>query len=120
MNTELLEPALTELLQVGRELKTEQVEQRKLLVKLLERRPDVVEAQALKELFKAEIEQLKMEQRESSAQQRSRSWTLFSNDFQAQNFKVVMDTVFKWVAIICGSLYLIKSIVLLFKSDPPV
>ena len=110
MNAELLEPALTELLQNSRKLLDELSEQRKLLVKLSEKSANGVESLVLKELFKAEIEKLKSEQRERLLHQSSKSWTIFSNDFQAQNFKVVADTVFKWTVIICGGFYLLSSL----------
>ncbi|RYZ26694.1 MAG: hypothetical protein EOO10_14835, partial [Chitinophagaceae bacterium] len=60
MNTELIEPALTELLQLGREIRAEQAEQRKLLQKLLERNSNNLEDAALKEWFTAEMEKLQI------------------------------------------------------------
>ena len=65
-------------------------------------------------MFRIEMEKLVDEKVSSST--KGKSWTLFSNDFQAQNFKVVADTVFKWTAIIGGSLYLIYSIVSLLEK----
>jgi hypothetical protein len=32
----------------------------------------------------------------------SKCWTLFSSDFQAHNFKVVFETVCKWLGILLG------------------
>jgi len=114
MNTDLIEPVLMELLQLGRETKAEQAEQRKLLQRLLEKNANTLEAAALKEWFKAEMEKLQREMGRSLPPER-KSWTLFSNDFQAQNFKVVVETICKWIAIICGSFYLLWSVFSLWK-----
>ena len=114
MNTGLLEPALTELLQNTRELKGELAEQKKLVQKLLESNANSLDGAMLEKLLHTEMEKLRRELNQSSSQER-KSWTLFSNDFQAQNFKVVVETVCKWVAIICGSFYLLSSIFSLWK-----
>jgi hypothetical protein len=114
MNTELIEPALNELLQNTRELKAEVKEQRKLLQKLVEKSEKSFDVQALRQTLQTEIEKLKTELEQTSPEDR-KSWTLFSNDFQAQNFKVVVETVCKWIAIICGSFYLLSSLFSLWK-----
>jgi hypothetical protein len=114
MNTELIEPALNELLQNTRELKAEVKEQRKLLQKLVERSEKSFDIEALKVTLQTEIEKLKIQLEQTRPEER-KAWTLFSNDFQAQNFKVVVETVCKWIAIICGSFYLLSSLFSLWK-----
>jgi hypothetical protein len=109
MNTELIEPALNELLQNTRELKAEVKEQRKMLQKLVEGSERSFDVKAIRETLQTEIEKLKIELERSRPEER-KAWTLFSNDFQAQNFKVVVETVCKWLAIICGSFYLLSSL----------
>jgi hypothetical protein len=114
MNTESIEPALTELLQNTRELKAEVKEQRKLLQNLMERNKNGFDAAVVKELRQIEMETLKRELEQTRPEER-KAWTLFSNDFQAQNFKVVVETICKWIAIICGSFYLLSSLFSIWK-----
>ncbi len=121
MNWEMLQPLLTEMLEDGKVARKE-VEKSGMLVSEMSRQltqlearferqtasPPSVDNDDLKIFMQLEFTGLKLEidqQLKRSTQQKH--FVLFSENFNAQNFKVVFETVCKWIGILGGGFYLL-------------
>jgi len=117
MNKEILEPVLKELLEGNEELKKDV----SLIIKELKIIKEQREVQTnqnlswpdeiLNELEK--IEELLI--KHSNNRGKEKHWVIFSDDFKAQNFKLLFDTVCKWIGILVGGFYLLNALVSYFK-----
>ncbi len=124
MNWEILQPLLTEMLEDGKVARKE-TEKSGIMVSEMSRQlthlEDRFERQAasspqvenedLKIFMQLEFTRLKLEiDQQLKRSTRQKRFVLFSENFNAQNFKTVFETVCKWIGILGGGFYLLFAV----------
>jgi hypothetical protein len=130
MNWDVVEPALTRLLKETEDIKNaleeRKREQESILQKvdLLLQKPEkengkvALTTQDIKLLLGVETEKIKklLQEYEAAGKER-KGWALFSSDLKAHAFKIVFESVCKWVGILVGGFYLLHSILSFLKQS---
>ena len=111
---------------IRKELEERKNEQQSILQKLdallqrLEKENDKVALTItdFKVLLGSETEKIKkLLQEYDTASKEIKGWSLFSSDLKAHAFKIVVETVCKWVGILVGGFYLLHSILSFLKQS---